>query len=504
MSAPRLSDRDRWRYEVLARTQAFRGGTFDLVKACSNVNGETHLKQLALARDPSKWIAACCGRRGGKSTGLCARAIDVCMRIPNAQVYYCSKSYTWGKNTIIGPILRPMLAAQGITARELDDKGELSFTFANGSKIFFLAADDLGDIKKFNGKKMHLCIVDEMQDIREEVLEEFLDVIVTFCLYDFNGTLILAGIPSESPSGFWWKAWENPSFSRHVFTLFDNPMLTREESERWVDDECKRRGVTREHPIIQRSIFAVWVTMTEWLVYKYNPLVNGKDCLYQKVDKLSHGGWRFAMGADTGSADRLAIVILGQSRMAPQTHLVDEFVTGRNADLDFTAAVNQCKAFREKYAPSTYHFDPAHAGKPLMAELRNRHGFPFEMTANKNQRRGQIELVNNELRRGNILIPDYTDTAVDMLKTMWDRDLAKDNVWEYSGRWHPDPSEAFRYAFTGVYPSWFQAPDLRSPRQKELDTEAQRIAKTMDLAQGWVEADEVNESPAWARNPFRR
>ncbi len=504
MAAPKLSARDLWRMQVLADTQAFRSGTFDLRRACSNDVGTTHVKQLALALDGARWIAACCGRRGGKSTGLCARAVDVCMRIPNAQVYYCSKSYTWGKNTIIGPILKPMLDAQGIAYRELDDKGELSFTFPNGSKIFFLAADDLGDIKKFNGKKMHLCIVDEMQDIREEVLTEFLDVIVTFCLYDFDGTLVLAGIPSESPAGFWYDVWQNPQYSKHHFTAYDNPLRSAADTDAWVKAECERRGVTIDHAIIQRSVFAVWVPMTEWLVYKYDALVNGKGCLFQQVDKYTNG-WRFAVGVDTGSVDRFAIVVLGQSTYKPEAHLVDEFVTGHGADLDFTAAVNQLKAYKAKYAPQAWYFDPAHAGKPLMAELRNRHGFDFLETANKSQMKGQIELVNDALRNDLLRIPPHTEVAADMFKTMWSKDHAKENRWEYSPHYHPDPAEALRYAFHGVYSTWFKAPDRRSPQVREREEEMARIENTMKLKQyGEVEADEIDESPAWARNPFAR
>src|SRR5215831_9055865 len=165
-----------------------------------------HLRQLALARDPRKRIAACCGRRGGKSTALCARALDVAMTVDAAQVYYCSKSHTWARDTIIEPILRPMLEGHGFRENVdyHEDRADLVFSFPNGSRIFFLAADDLGDIKKFNGKRMHLCIVDEMQDLNEEVLVEFLGVIVKYCLYDYDGTLILAGIPSAAPVGYWW------------------------------------------------------------------------------------------------------------------------------------------------------------------------------------------------------------------------------------------------------------------------------------------------------------
>ncbi len=471
---------------------------FSIEDACG-----AHLKQLALARDPAKRIAACCGRRAGKSTALCARAVDLCTTTPNATVYYCTKSYTWARNTIVEPILRPMLSKAGIVVHE--DKAELVYTFSNGSKLFFLAADDLGDIKKFNGKKMHLCIVDEMQDLSEDVLEEFLTVIVNYCLYDYDGTLILAGIPSEAPAGYWFKTWGNKAYSKHTFTAFDNPLRRPEETQRWVDSECAEHGVTPTHPLIQRSVFAVWVPMTDWLAYKYDPLRNGTDCKFFRAVTKDTTGWRFAVGVDTGSIDRTAIVVIGQSRHDPATHLVDEWVTGHGADLDFSAIVNQLLAYRRIYQPQMWFFDPAHAGKPLMAELRNRHGFPMEMSATKSQFKGQVELVNDGLRQGKIKIPPESEVASDMMRTVWDKDLALRNRWEYSPVWHPDPAEAFRYAYQGIYATWFKEPDKRTPEEKARDEEAagmdERVRSNLDRD---IQADEVDETPSWAKNPYAR
>jgi hypothetical protein len=506
MTAP-LSQHDRWRYETLIRAQQAAGRAFDLRRACSNLRGTVHLKQFALARDRRKRIAACCGRRAGKSTGLMARAVELCVTKAGATVYYCTKSYTWARNTVVEPILKPMLAAAGLVVEE-DLQGEIVYTFPNGSKIFFLAADDLGDIKKFNGKKMDLCIVDEMQDLREEVLIEFLMVVVKYCLYDTDGTLILAGIPSEAPVGYWFKIWGNEAYSKHTFTAYDNPLRTREETDAWVEEECREHGISREHPLIQRSVFAVWVPMTDWLVYKYDPLRNGTDCKFFRAVTKDTVGWRFAVGVDTGSMDRTAIVVIGQSQRDPHTHLVDEFVTGHGADLDFTAIVNQLLGYRARYKPTSWYFDPAHAGKPLMAELRNRHGFPLEMSALKAQLKGQVELVNDGLRQGKIKIPPESGVASDMLKTVWDKDEAAKNRWEYSTVHHPDPSEAFRYAYQGVYPSWYKAPDKRTPKQRELDAEMEAIDRRSmpdaERREQWIEADAIDETPEWARNPYAR
>lgn len=483
--------------KVEAARRRFTG--FSLEDACGR-----HLLQLALARDPSKRIAACCGRRSGKSTGICARGLDLAATKAGAQIYYCSKSLTWARDTIFMPILLPMMDAAGLV-EGLDytiNRQDWIIEFTNGSRWFFLGADDLGDIKRFNGKKMHLCIVDEMQDLAEEVLTEFLDVVVKYCLFDYDGTLILAGIPSAQPAGYWWRIWQNPRYKKHDFTAYDNPLKTPEETDAWVQEECRDRGVTIDHPLIQRSIFARWVPMTDWLVYKYDPLVNGVDCLFRQVNKSTRS-WRFAVGVDTGSIDRAAIVVLGQAQTNPHTHLVDEWVTGRGADLDFTALVNQLKYFRTVYAPGAWYFDPAHAGKPLMAELRNRHGFAFMESAKKTELRGQVDLVNDGLRTGRLRLPPDSETAADMMKTVWDKEEALLNRWLYSSVHHPDPSEAFRYAYQGIYASWYVAPDPRTPHQRQLDEEAARIDARAGGVDPMVQVDEVDETPEWAHNPWR-
>lgn len=497
---PNAALADALKREIKRRAQ-LEPTPFDLEDACS-IDGRRHLRQLALARDPSKRIAACCGRRAGKSTGIIARALNVCTTIPNASVYYCTKSYQWARDTIIEPIVKPMLAKAGLYAEERSDPGALAFVFPNGSVLHFLAADDLGDIKKFNGKKMHLCIVDEMQDLREEVLVEFLTVVVKYCLYDYDGTLILAGIPSESPVGFWYRTWSNPSYSKHTFTAYDNPLRTEAETDAWVEAECKEHGITRDHPLIQRSIFAAWVPMTDWLVYKYSPQVNGRDCrFFRNVTKDTHG-WRFAVGVDTGSMDRTAIVVIGQSRHDQRTHLVDEWVAPHGADLDFSSMVAALLEVRAKYRPGSWYFDPAHAGKPLMAELTKRHGFPLLESAKKSEMKGQVELVNDGLRTGRIAIPLESEVAADMLKTTWDRDLADKNRWEFSTTYHPDPSEAFRYAYQGVYRTWYEAPDLRHPKIREREEEMRRIDER-SRSREWQSDDEAPAEQFMPVNVYR-
>ena len=131
-----------------------------------------------------------------------------------------------------------------------------------------------------------------------------------------------------------------------------------------------------------------------------------------------------------------------------------------------------------------------------MAELRNRHGFPLEMTAVKAQMKGQVELVNDGLRAGTIKIPPESEVAADMMKTLWDKDLAAKNRWEYSSIHHPDPSEAFRYAFGGMYPAWMKQPDLRTPRHKQLDEE-------MDLMDKRARIGEDEEESWMPTNPFK-
>ena len=59
--------------------------------------------------------------------------------------------------------------------------------------IRFAGIDDLGDLNKLRGegKGMTLVIVDEMQDLRDEVLVPLMDDVLPFCLFDVEGAYYL-------------------------------------------------------------------------------------------------------------------------------------------------------------------------------------------------------------------------------------------------------------------------------------------------------------------------
>ena len=102
-----------------------------------------------------------------------------------------------------------------------------------------------------------------------------------------------------------------------------------------------------------------------------------------------------------------------------------------------------------------------------MTTLQRDHGFPLIEAARKTDRRGQIDSVNTWLRKGQLLIPNVSSVAEDMLKSIWNAGEAQGrHLGEYSPTWHPDPAEALRYCATGIYSTWFKAKVWESKKQE--------------------------------------
>lgn len=470
--------------------------SFDLIQHCTAPESRRlHIKQYAIAVDQSLRIALCAGRRFGKSEVLVARAVDAAISHVNSNIWYCGKTLTWCQETP-WKTLQAMLNRSGIEVHL--NYSSLKATFPNGSTIHFVGADDSGDINKMRGKgkDMVLAIVDEMQDIRDEIAIPFIEEVLDYCLLDRRGTLIVAGTVSETNAGWWYKTFTTPDngWAKHEGTAYDNPFFTKEAIDEFIDDKCKRMGVDRNDPTIQREFFNNWDTQSDWLVYKYNAVLNADDLpiviekpkdkpvriLYLKDIDARAPFWRFAVGIDSGNADRDVIVVLGQNQKKPEIHLVREWVSMRGANLGYTPMIEELKLIRKVYRASHYFADTDTASKKTSAELAKNHGFTVIEAAKKQDRKGQIRTLNDALRTGRIKAPGDSKVVEDFLLTMWDKN-ASIPFSLFASSWHPDASEAFRYGFQGIYEHWYKEPDKRSPKQREIETaEAMREAPFAD------------------------
>lgn len=486
--------------ELLELEQRLQLAKIDVRAACTpsayGATGAMHARQLAAVQDRARFIVACLPRRSGKTMMEAIRAVLQCLTKPASVVWYLSFTISYGIDTFTDGCLRGLLKRFGIDAQI--QEGGAYIEFPNGSTISIRGIDDVHSIEKLRGRNPpDLVFLDECQSMREKILKPMVDNIIRPALLDRAGTLIVTGTPSPVPAGFFYDIWTSPRWSKHSWTLYDNPTKSKAYYDAFLEKERNDRGVTEGDPAYRREWLGEWAVEEELRVYKYGAINN---IVADRSDFQLDGGirgtrtvsrhplmsahnrhlWRHAVGIDIGSGDRTAIVVLGQHMHDQHVFQVFEWVIHRRQEPVQSDVVNILAWIRNEYGPMHWFFDSGGAGgKLFMTTLQRDHGFPFIEAARKTDRRGQIDSVNTWLRKGQLLIPGVSLTAEDAMKTLWDADKLKTGIWEYAPQWHPDPIEALRYCATGIYPLWYKKRDDRTARQRMLEAEMQAVEQEL-------------------------
>jgi len=173
-----------------------------------------------------------CSRRFGKSTSLCALAIETCIKTPNAIVKYaCPKQRM--VTTIIKPIMRMLLDDCPKELRPEWMSQEKIYRFPNGSEIQ-VAGTDSGNAENLRGGYSNLCIVDEAGFCDD--LDYIVKNIMLPTTDTTEGKLVLASTPNykdakhEFHESFALPAEIEGNIAK--FTIYDSPMLTPSQIEK--------------------------------------------------------------------------------------------------------------------------------------------------------------------------------------------------------------------------------------------------------------------------------
>lgn len=511
--------------EYLALAEKLEAAKLDLREACTprtpGATGKLHIPQFKCVNDNARFIVACLPRRSGKTMMEAIRAVKLCLTKPNAVVWYLSFTISYGIDTFTDGCLRGLIKRFDVTA-EIREGGSY-IEFPNGASITVRGIDDVHSIEKLRGRNPpDLVFLDECQSMREQILHPMVNNIIRPALLDRAGVLIVTGTPSPVPAGFFYDIWTNGRWSRHSWTLYDNPTKTAAYYDAFLAKERQDRGITEADPAYRREWLGEWAIEEELRVYKYGAINNimadvkeftlglapniirGRQCLSRHPLMSAHHKhlWRHAVGIDIGSGDRTAVVVLGQHLNDKHVFQVFEWVIHRKQEPVQSDVVDILRWIQREYNPMSWFFDSGGAGgKLFMTTLQRDHGFPFIEAARKTDRRGQIDSVNTWLRRGRLLIPNVSAVAEDMLKSIWDADKLKQGVWEYSPTWHPDPAEALRYCATGIFPTWFKAKVWESQKYEWEHAEGRAIEAEMlppsagrvldgDVSMGELEAED--------------
>ncbi len=183
-------------------------------------------KKLSARLDSStsRKFVLMCGRRYGKTTFCCIKALEYCIRNKNARVVYAAPTSRQAEGIIL-PIMRKVLEDCPDDLKPVFREHKKKFIFANGSEIDINGADDnMGD--NLRGPYANLVIADECGFWRH--CAYVITNVLFYQTVDCNGRMILISTPPKS-NGHEFIDFVNEAKVTGNFetrTTFDNPILT--------------------------------------------------------------------------------------------------------------------------------------------------------------------------------------------------------------------------------------------------------------------------------------
>jgi hypothetical protein len=368
----------------------------------------------------TKFVALLCGRRSGKTELMVLLAVRYMQRHPRCAIPYIALTRPAAKRILWSKI-------QEIDSRlglGLDfNQQELTATAPNGSQLFLIGADRPSEVEKLRGQKFPFAAVDEAASFKPSVLTYLLEDVLEPALLDMDGTVALVGTPSAACIGLFHDVTTKRPAGWHVshWTVLDNPHLPHAAA--WLERKRAQKGWTVDSPTYRREYLGEWVHDESALVYRLSRERNVVASLPDSYhDPRQRKHWAHVFGLDYGYVDATARVC-----WAFQTRGDDRRVwavsSWKRTELTPSEAAELVQADYDTYQPVVMVGDTGGLGKGYVEEARRRLGLQIK-AAEKRDKAAHIELFNDDLRAGRILLvePDNREYLEEMTLLQWDMD----------------------------------------------------------------------------------
>jgi hypothetical protein len=350
-------------------------------------------EQADLARDPSKFKVALCGRRAGKTLAAVCDLAQGMLDTPGSANLYVALT--------IGSALKIFWKP----FRQLNEKHKWGFKLneatheirhPNGSWLVVAGGDTRADLEKYRGTPWARVRIDECGSWRPSYLHYFVEEVLEPSFMDFGGDLWLMGTPTRQAWGFFHDACTGklPGYSVHRWTAAVNPHVDWQGFVHGKLGLLARRGWTEENTIFKREYLAIWSVDPEELVYAFNR----NRCLVDALPPHKHG-YDYVVGVDYGVNNACAYSVIASPRKVGNTiYTVEVFRRHGMAPSEFADVLNE---LFERVRPWKIVGDLGGLGKGFWKEytVRYTNGWPI-LPANKQDRRGTIEIVSDMLLTG--------------------------------------------------------------------------------------------------------
>lgn len=368
-------------------------------------------KQKAAAADPSRRLALFTTRRAGKTSLLTPKFIDTALACQDNQATMF----------VIAPTLEH---AKALLWRPLESFNEMfnlglelrndpaRCRFPNGVMLYFRGAKDREQLGVLRGFKTLLVGIDEIQDIRDEILFDIFQATGPG-LRDLNGQMIVSGTPGKVPVGEWFEisTGERPNWSVHSWSLLDNPFLPAEAKN--IDLILSEEGLTVDDPRFKREYLGLWVEDGDELVYQWKIEANGLPGDTVVLDPEYE--WHYVMGIDFGHRDDSAVVV---GAFSFDSNMYFEVAESGAAGLSLDSFMNyHVMPLYRKFNPMRTVGDPQ--AKQLIATINER----WQISVQNADTRGKlahIETINSDFLMERVKTPVSFKLIQERQRLVWD------------------------------------------------------------------------------------
>lgn len=349
---------------------------------------------------------------------------------------------------------------------------ELTATFPNGSRIFFVGGDNWAEIEKLRGGRYHGAIIDECKSFPLAIFEALLQDVLEPALMGQAGQMYLIGTPGDQLVGEFYlatceppvlrgidqdrrwsnrpygvEAWVPPGgleaeaiWSFHRWTLRDNDIQfedprTKERFTLW-DKALKikaDRGWADDHPTWRREYLGEWVATDGRFVYRYKPhqhdYIPLQDTKWGLPERAWAAGLKTVVGFDFGKRDGTAIVVWAYSLTSPDVWEVysEKRVAAVGQKMPISMIAEWYKEVEAEYGPFEGGvYDWAGLGEMIADTLAEDHQIYLLEMAEKKLKNDHIESFNNDLDAGYIHVRRGSELSAELVGNRWlDKNLLR-------------------------------------------------------------------------------
>lgn len=381
-----------------------------------NLSYKLHATQKKIDKafkdSPGQLFVGNCSRQLGKTFWAVSKALEIAIKIPNAQIRYGAAFHS-DLVTFIIPAFNKALEDCPETLRPTYKTSGTQFIFPNGSRIRLVGLDRNPD--GLRGNTLDLIILDECGFV--DTLDYlYKSIIIPATMHRPKARIIMISTPPSTPAhpfvDYCQRAEYEGSYAK--FTIYDNPMIKQDTIDRLMKEAGGKDSTTW-----RREYECEFVTDSDSAI-----IPEWKDDFIQEIEHDEfHVYYHKYVAMDLGVNDFTA-AIFGYYDFKKATLIIEDEITMNGPQMNTELLVKALKnkeldMWGEDMKPFRRISD--NNNPLLIADLNTMHNMPF-IFADKDNKEAAINELRLLIQSGNLIVHPRCKQLIGCLKYgVWDK-----------------------------------------------------------------------------------